>query len=95
MEDKSWTNGYFISLVATRLATQRLRGRESMKLCADGVGLNSENEGNVGHWGKKPYALLKVNYVHFPCCYYFFKKNIIIFWGATVLFMLIVCSVEH
>ena len=53
MEDKSWTNGYFISLVATRLATQRLRGRESMKLCADGVGLNSENEGNVGHWGKK------------------------------------------
>ena len=66
-----------------------------MKLCADGVGLNSENEGNVGHWGKKPYALLKANYVHFPCCYYFFKKNIIIFWGATVLFMLIVCSVEH
>ena len=43
-----------------------------MKLCADGVGLNSENEGNVGHWGKKDYALLKVDYVRFPCCYYFF-----------------------
>ena len=48
-------------------------------MCADCVGWNWENEGYVRPLEEKEHALLKADYIYFPCCYYFFLKKIYIF----------------
>ena len=66
---------------------------ETIKLCVDGIEWNWENEGNLRPLGEKHYALLKEDYIYFPCCYYFLKKFLffyVIFCGPNVSFMLMV-----
>ena len=65
-----------VSLVAMRLAIQSRwaeagEGGEDIKLCADRINWNWENEGNIRPLGKKDYALLKADYIYFSCCHCF------------------------
>ena len=49
-----------------------MREGEGIKLCADGVGWNCENEGNVRPLGEKRLCSpeCREDCIYFPCCYF-------------------------